>query len=196
MTSETAAAIASYVTDMLALEHHLETALAGQIKDLDEDPECAQQLRGIHDTCEHHIVALEKLADQREQTGQGVAELVKKAASTILGAGAAAVDFVRSEKLPKNLRDDYTAVSMACIGYVMLHTTALSLGDDEVAAIAHSHLQNHAKSVMTLNAVMPGVVIRFLKSEGLPARSDVLPTIAENVESAWRSNEAVTSGDD
>jgi len=196
MTSETAAAIASYVTDMLALEHHLKIALAGQIKDLDEDQECAPQLRGIHDTCEHHIVALEKLADQREQTGQGVSELVKKAASSILGAGAAAVDFVRSEKLPKNLRDDYTAVAMACIGYVMLHTTALSLGDDKVAAIAHSHLQNHAKSVMTLNAIIPGVVIRFLKSEGLPARSDVLPTIAENVESAWRSNEAVTSGDD
>lgn len=96
---------------------------------------------------------------------------------------------------PKLLRDDYTAVSLAVIGYVMLHTTALSLGDDEVAALAHEHLQNHAKSVMTLHNIIPGAVIRFLQSEGHPASAAVLPIIADHVESVWHDNVGVPDVD-
>ncbi|MEO6445471.1 MAG: hypothetical protein ABIZ91_17490 [Gemmatimonadaceae bacterium] len=196
MTPKPAAAIASYVTDMVALEHHLEKALAGQISDLDEDQQTASALRTIHATCEQHISVLESLADRREELGQGFAEMVKKAASSVLGAGAAAVDFVRTEKLPKNLRDDYTAVSLASIGYVMLHTTALSLGDDEVAEIAHKHLQNHAKSVMTLHNIIPGAVIAFLQEEGYTASRDVLSTVARNLASVWRDDSGVPDPDD
>ena len=89
------------------------------------------------------------------------------------------------------LRDDYAALSLATVGYVMLHTTALSLGDDEVAALAHRHLKDHAKSVMTLHNIIPGAVIRFLQSDGLPANEDVLPQIAENLEEVWRSGAGV-----
>lgn len=191
MDRKTEATIASYVTDMLALEHHIEDALTGQIKDLEDDRDSAPQLMGIRDTCTRHARALQRVADAREQQGQGVSEIVKKAAASVLGAGAAAIDFVRTEKLPKLLRDDYTAVSLAVIGYVMLHTTAMSLGDEEVASLAHEHLQDHAKSVMTLHNIIPGAVIRFLQSEGHPASAAVLPTIAENVESVWHDDAGV-----
>lgn len=195
MTPKPAAAIASYVTDMVALEHHLQKALSGQISDLDEHPSTVSALRDIHSTCEQHIAVLESLADRREEMGQGFAEMVKKAASSVFGAGAAVVDFVRAEKLPKNLRDDYTAISLACIGYVMLHTTALSLGDDEVAGIAHKHLQNHAKSVMTLHNIIPGAVIDFLQEEGYTASRDVLSTVAKNLESVWNDDSGVPDAD-
>ena len=56
------------------------------------------------------------------------ADAIKRAGSALLGLGAAAVDLVRNEGLPKNLRDDYTAFSLATIGYVMLYTTASALG--------------------------------------------------------------------
>lgn len=191
MDRKTEATIASYVTDMLALEHHIEDALTGQIKDLEDDRESAPPLMEIRDTCTQHARALQRIADAREQTGQGVSEIVKKAAASVMGAGAAAIDFVRTEKVPKLLRDDYTAASLAVIGYVMLHTTALSLGDDEVAELSHVHLQNHAKSVMTLHNIIPGAVIRFLQSEGHPATADVLPTISENLESVWHDNAGV-----
>ncbi len=188
MSTTAQEAVASYVTDMIALEHHLVKAIGGQISDLQDEPHFADALRKIHTTSERHIGLLEELATRRAMGAQGVAETVKKAASVVLGMGAAAVDFVRSEKLPKNVRDDYAAVSLACMGYVMLQTTAMALGDDEVAKLAQECLTRHAECVMTLNRLAPEAVIEFLQSEGLPARANVLPQILENIQSAWASD--------
>src|SRR5688572_4398173 len=186
MSRDTSEAINSYITDMLALESHIHKAVTGQIEDLDEEyPEVARHLRVVEREIDGHIDTLKALVERRADAGQSLADVVKRAGSAILGAGAAAVDFVRNEKLPKNLRDDYTATSLAAIGYVMLHTTALSLGDREVADIAHRHLQDHARNVMLLHNVIPGAVISFLQKDGLPARADVLTEVSRNIESVW-----------
>jgi ferritin-like metal-binding protein YciE len=179
-------AITSYVTDMLALEEHIQTAIKGQIEDLDEQyPEVVRHLRTVENEVDEHIETLKSVVERRAGAGQGLADVVKRAGSAVLGAGAAAVDFVRNEKLPKNLRDDYTATSLAAIGYVMLHTTALSLGDREIADLAHRHLQDHARNVMLLHNVIPGAVISFLQRDGLPARADVLNEVSKNIQSVW-----------
>ena len=186
MSRNATEAINSYVTDMLALEQHIHKAINGQIEDLDEDyPDVVRHLRIVEREVEGHIENLKALVERRVEGGQGLADVVKRAGSAVLGAGAAAVDFVRNEKLPKNLRDDYTATSLAAIGYVMLHTTALSLGDREVAELAHRHLKDHARSVMRLHNVIPGAVIAFLQTEGLSARPDVLSDVSRNIESVW-----------
>lgn len=183
--------VASYVTDMLALEHHIKKAVAGQIADLEGETQFVNELQSIHGTCENHIAKLDALIARREIGSQGISETLKKATSAVLGVGAAAIDFVRTEKLPKNLRDDYTALSLANIGYVMLQTTALSLGDDEVAELAQECLADHAQCVMTLNHITPAAVVRFLQDEGLPAQANVLPQVAENVGRAWSASPAV-----
>jgi ferritin-like metal-binding protein YciE len=186
MSRNASEAINSYVTDMLALEQHINKAITGQIEDLDEEyPEVVRILRTVESVTERHIDALKALSERRVEGGQALADVVKRAGSAILGAGAAAVDFVRNEKLPKNLRDDYTATSLAAIGYVMLHTTALSLGDREVADLAHRHLKDHARNVMLLHNVIPGAVITFLQKDELPARADALNEISRNLESVW-----------
>jgi ferritin-like metal-binding protein YciE len=192
MAPTTQEAIASYVTDMLALEDHIETAVKGQIEDLKDETALVSELTVIQQTCRRHIETLEQLATRREETGQGLSKIVKRAASSLLGVGAAAVDFVRTEKLPKNLRDDYTAVSLAVIGYIMLHTTALSLGDEEVADIAHAHLQAHAKNVMSLHNVTPVAVMRYLEQEGHDVRFTALMQIERNIQSVWESEDGVT----
>ena len=110
MTTTANEAIASYISDMLALQKHIEKAINGQIADLDDEPKMVEELRRVAMTCQRHISTLESLAERHEDTGASVAKAVKSVASSMLGFGAAAVDFVRSEKLPKNLRDDYTAV--------------------------------------------------------------------------------------
>ncbi len=184
-------AIASYITDMLALEKHIEEALSGQIADLDEHPDVVRQLKPIHAMCEAHIASLEQMAEQREGGGQSIAGSVKKAASAILGMGAAGVDFIRSEKLPKDLRDDYTALSLACIGYVMLHTTAAALDDDAVAELAKRHLEGHAECVMTIHNMIPASVMAFLKDEGYSARTDRLGEINRTTQRVWDSDAAV-----
>lgn len=178
--------IASYVTDMLSLETHIAKALKGQISDVEDDsPALSAELRSIHATCERHVKRLEALSAARGSNSTGVAEAVKKAASSVLGLGAAAVDFIRTEKVPKDLRDDYTAVSLACIGYVMLVTTASALDDKEVADIAYEHLQDHAKSTMALQKIVPGAVVQFLRSEGFTVRDDVLTGVSERIQQVW-----------
>ena len=186
MSRDANEAINSYITDMLALEQHIQKAVSGQIEDLDEDyPEVVQHLRIVEREIDGHIENLKALTERRVDGGQGLADVVKRAGSAILGAGASAVDFVRNEKLPKNLRDDYTATSLAAIGYVMLHTTAMSLGDREVANLAHQHLKDHARNVMRLHNLIPSAVIEFLQQDGLPAREDALEEISKNLESVW-----------
>ena len=173
----------SYVTDMLALEEHIKKAIAGQIEDLEKYPVVKRELQSFHNTAEAHITTLQGLA--KTKGGKGPADLVKEAGSTLLGLGAAAIDLVRTESLPKNLRDDYTAFSLANIGYVMLHTTALTFGDRHVAEVAHRHLSDYARVVMTLNNIIPSAVIQFFKEDGFAVNESAIDEINRNVEEVW-----------
>jgi hypothetical protein len=178
-------AINSYITDMLALEDHIEKAIRGQLEDLKNYPEVSRELTQIHRKVEHHISDLKGLSERR--TAVGPADVIKRAGSAVLGLGAAAIDLVRREGLPKNLRDDYTAFSLATIGYLMLYTTGLGLDDREVAELAHQHFTDYAEAVTRLHNVIPAAVIRFLKEDGLPVHEDVLPEISRAIEAVWRS---------
>lgn len=184
---DTREVIASYVTDMLALEEHMQKAFAGQLADLKGGP-YASVLRELAATSEAHAQALRSLAERREQGGQGIAEVVKKAASSVLGMGAAAIDFVRTEKTPKNLRDDYAAVSLATVGYLMLETTATTLNDSETATLAHSHLRDYAQATMALFHVVPDSVVEFLAEEGYPINNEVTEQIHDSVGDVWDRN--------
>jgi hypothetical protein len=174
---ETRERVDSYVSDMLALEKHIATALAGQIEDLDEHSATKGALVRIHAVCERHVRDLEALTSTREQNVGGVSKAVKGAVSSVLGFGAAAIDFVRTEKLPKNLRDDYAALSLAYVGDLMLHSTALSVSDAETASLARSHMSDHATSIDSLRHVIPAATIGFLASEGLDVDFAALPAI-------------------
>ena len=181
-------AINSYITDMLSLEEHIEKALRGQLEDLKNYPDVIGDLKQIHRKVEHHVSDLRDLSQRRN--ARTPADALKRVGSALLGFGAAAVDLVRNEGLPKNLRDDYTAFSLATVGYVMLKTTALALDDREVGDLAHQHFSDYAESVTLLHNVVPGAVIRFLREEGLPVREDVLPEISRTIEKVWHAQSA------
>jgi ferritin-like metal-binding protein YciE len=178
-------AINSYITDMLSLEQHIDKAVRGQLNDLEDYPEVTRDLKQVLRKVEQHVSDLQELSEQRK--AQGASDAIKKAGSAVLGLGAAAIDLVRTEGLPKNLRDDYTAFSLATIGYLMLHTTALSLQEREVAELARQHFADYAQSVTLLHNVVPGAVIRYLQEEGLPVQEGVLPEISRTIEEIWHS---------
>ena len=175
-------AINSYIGDMLALEDHIEKAIKGQLADLKDYPDVVTELRQIHHQVEHHIADLRLLSDRRK--AGGVAETVKRAGSAVAGAAAGLVDLVRSEGLPKNLRDDYTAFNLANIGYLMLHTTALALGDQEVADLGRQHFRDYAEAILRFDSLVPAAVVRYLQEEGLPA-TDVVSQVNRTVQEAW-----------
>ena len=187
MSRSTNEAINSYLTDMLALEQHIEVAISAQVKDLKDEPQVlVMALEAIHVTVEHHVASLkEMIAERNAGAANSLAEAVKRAASVLAGAGAAAVDLVRNEKLPKDLRDDYTAFSLATVSYVMLLSTAMSLNDQPVSELAERHLKQYTKVVMKLNNILPSAVIAELREEGLPAREEQLPAIARTLKGAW-----------
>ena len=182
-------ALNSYITDMLSLEDHIEKAIRGQVEDLKDYPDVTRELKQILREVEHHVSDLRSLSDRRG--AKGPTDAIKRVGSALLGLGAAAVDLVRNEGLPKNLRDDYTACSLATIGYVMLHTTALSLGDRQVGDVAHRHLSDYARIVMNLHNIIPAATIKFLQEDGLPATDSALPEIARNIEEVWHQGSSV-----
>ena len=163
-------AINSYVTDMLSLEEHIDKAVKGQIEDLKDYPEVIAELRMLQRGVHHHLEDLKQLRERRG--GATATDAIKRAGSSILGLAAGAIDLVRNEGLPKNLRDDYTAFSLAGVGYVMLHTTALALGDQEVAGLANQHLRDYTKAVIRLNNIIPRQWCGFFNRRGCqPART-------------------------
>ena len=178
-------AINSYITDMLSLEEHIEKAVRGQLNDLEDYPEVTRDLKQVLRKVEQHVSDLQELSERRR--ARSATDAIKKAGSAVLGVGAAAIDLVRTEGLPKNLRDDYTALSLATIGYLMLHTTALSLQEREVAELARQHFADYAQSVTLLHNVVPGAVVRYLREEGLPVQEGVLPEISRTIEEIWHS---------
>ena len=105
----------------------------------------------------------------------------------MLGAAAGVIDLVRTEGLPKNLRDDYTALSLAHIGYIMLHTTGLALDDREVAELAQQGFTDYAEALTRLQGIIPASVIAYFKQEGLPARDDVVPQVRRTIEEVWQA---------
>ena len=183
--------INSYVSDMLALEDHIEKAVRSQLQDLKDYPDVITELHQLHRKVEHHIADLRDLTDRRNVGG--IKEAVKRVGAAAAGVAAGAIDLIRSEGLPKNLRDNYTAFSLASIGYVMLHTTALALDEREVADLARQHLLDYTQAVTRLNATVPAAVIRYLKEEGFPVREDVLPQIERTVEEAWQTQPSASS---
>lgn len=174
----------SYVTDMLALEEHILKAITAQREDFrDEHPEIAQHLGVATTTITGHISTLKAL--DQSQNGSAIGEAVKRAGTVVAGLGAAAVDLVRTEKLPKNLRDDYTAGSLAYIGYVMLLTTARAFNDSRVADVAGQHMADWAQLNMTLGELIPAAVVNHLRLEKLPV-GDVNPLeINDSVRRVW-----------
>jgi ferritin-like metal-binding protein YciE len=178
-------ALNSYITDMLSLEEHIDKAIRAQVEDLKDYPDVARDLKQILRDVEHHVSDLRGLSDRRK--AQGPSDAIKRAGSALLGLGAAAIDLVRTESLAKNLRDDYTAFSLATIGYVMLHTTALALDEREVAELARQHFSDYAKVVTQLHNLIPAAVVRFLREDGLSVRDNVLPEVSRTIEEIWHA---------
>jgi ferritin-like metal-binding protein YciE len=188
-------AINSYITDMISLEDHIAKALKGQISDLKDSPDLGAEIRQVHNLVEHHIADLRALAERRN--AGGITETVKRAGAAVAGVAAGVIDLVRTEGLPKNLRDDYTAFSLATISYAMLYTTAAGLGEREVADLAQQHLRDYAGAVTRLNTLVPASVIRYLREEGLPVQESVLPEVGRTIKAAWEgeAGEAARAGE-
>ena len=175
--------IADYVSDMAALEAHIEEALDRQLIEVKDDPDAIAAVREFHDMVKRHRDTLKAM---EEETGKTIGTPIKEVGAALIGKAAGIIDLVRTEGISKSLRDDYAAFSLAAISYSMLHTTAIALGDGSVASLAERHLRDHANAIMRINDIMPGVVTRELEKDGHRADNTAVEATREAVLRSWQ----------
>lgn len=174
----------AYVSDMLALERHVREPIVRQSQ-LDVTagfPKAMEVIARMEMLTDVHIEALKS---QLSQLGGENTSPVKSAISSLLGAGAAAVDNLRSSKVSKNLRDDYAALSLTAINYTMLHTVALGFGDRSTADLATRHLSDTAALIVEISKILPGVVLQELAAEGVEISAETRHNALINTHDAW-----------
>lgn len=176
-----------YVNDTAAMAKHLENAFDQQRTDADVQkyPAAHQLIERMHRTLAAQRAAMEKHA---EDEGGGVGAAVKEAVTSITGSLAGLYGKVRMHPTSRILRDNYTALALACVAYEMLHTTALGLGRQALADTALKHLRELAPLIISVTEIIPGVVLRELAEDDPNIDVSVETQARDNAISAWQQS--------
>ena len=176
--------ITKYLSDMVAVEGHIYQAIDKQVKETQDEPDVNPKLIQIRDGVERHTNILRS---RLEALGGQATSPVKEAGASILGVAAGVIDKVRSEEIAKNFRDNYTALSLSNISYVMLITTCIACNDTETADIAQRCLKENAQYVMDLGKLVPYAVVRDLKDEANP-NPNAIKEAQKRYAEIWQDN--------
>ncbi len=181
--------LATYVSDMLAVERHIQTPFQTQRNDGDfsEYAEARALLGRLCDTTQRHIDELKQCLDD---LGGHEASPIKSAVLRIEGFFAGAIDKVRKTKVSKGLRDDYTALALCTAGYTMLAATANAMGESQVATLAQRLLRDYAQCVMEVGNALPGVVVKELEDTGLAVDRGSIEQSRRFTQEAWKPQDA------
>lgn len=156
--------VVQYLSDMHVLEKHIQEALEKQVAQTKDQPDINGAIQGYLATTKTHVTRLE--ARMKALGNQdGVVDKAKEAVTNIFGQAAGAIDAVRTHQTSKNLRDDYTAASLAAISYVMLQTTSLACGDEESAKLAETQRDETVEMLNWITKAIPAVTVRDLQAE-------------------------------
>jgi ferritin-like metal-binding protein YciE len=175
--------LADWIGDMVAVENHIEEALDRQLKQVEDDPIALEAVRGFHDLVKRQRDAIRALD---KEYGGTIGSPIKEVGSALLGKAAGMIDMIRAEGNSKSLRDDYTAFNLAAIGYTMLHTTAVALGDRRVAELATAHLRGYAGAVQRINHIIPDVVVAELAKDGHKIQAAAADETRTVVDRSWK----------
>ena len=178
--------IATYVSDMLALERHIRIPFDTQKNDGDftEYEDSAQLVTRLAALADTHIDALKACLSD---LGGHEMSPVKSAVVEIEGVVAGAIDKIRKTKVSKALRDDYTALALCCAGYSALLATANGMGEATVASLAQRMLGDYSQMVMEIGETLPAVVVQELRAIGLDVDTATSETSRSQIQAAWSS---------
>jgi ferritin-like metal-binding protein YciE len=160
--------IAKYVEDLHSLVTHGLEPLSHQLGEsaLRDHPGTRQAIEEFQATLERH----ESVLNQRMQAlGTSPTTVVQDTAAAVAGVAAGIYNKVRTEAVSKSLRDDYAFLSLCSISWLMLLTTARSLGDHETEELAEEGYRDTARMAMQIDHLMPSLVVQELRQDKLPA---------------------------
>jgi ferritin-like metal-binding protein YciE len=176
--------VTKYLADQLALEAHIYQAIDKQVKETQDEPDINPFLTDVRDTLEQHV---NTLRSRLEALGGQATSPLKEAGASILGVAAGVIDKLRAEEVSKDLRDNYTAISLSNISYVMLITTCLACGDRPTADLASRNLKENAQIVMQIGHLIPQIVVRDL-SDLTDLNASAVNQAREMYSEAWRND--------
>jgi DNA-binding ferritin-like protein len=162
--------VAKYVEDLHSLVTHGLQPISRQLDEARgrDHAQAAQLIAELQRTLQEHERGL---AERTRVLGTSPTTAVQDAASAIAGMVAGIYNQVRTEAVSKSLRDDYTFLSHCSISWLMLMTTARSLGDHDTEELAEQGYRDCARLVMRIDDVMPTLVFEELRQDGLPAQN-------------------------
>ena len=184
--------LTTYVSDVHALVTHGLTAIQRQV----------EQLKDVsHRDAEPAVVKFASLLDAQkvalearlQALGGTATGPVKDAVSAVAGLAAGMIDKVRTSGTAKNIRDDYTFFGLLNVSWLMLHTTATSLGDLETAQLAERGYTESAGAVMHIDRILPRIVVEELGEEKELTPADTSAQCQEMIKRAW-NREAIAAG--
>lgn len=178
-----------YLNDMVALARDCVSVLEKQRQDerVKLDGATTELVGRIHTTMHAQLMTLEEhAAGFGGESGAAIKEAVASVAGTVAGV----YDKLRKHPVSRMLRDDYTALSLAAVGYEMLHTTALALRDLPVANVALRHLREVTPLIVELTQLIPGVVVREISEDHPDADASAADIARRNAVAAWNGGAA------
>lgn len=148
------------LTELRALERFTLEALELQQHedDLEEHRSAADLIGDITGVLRSHV---DELDAQIAAIG-GSPQALRAAATSMSGAFLGFLSKIRSHETAKMLRDDYTLLSLASVGYLMLHTTAVALRHATIATLAIRHHRDLAPLVSEIAETLPHLVLHDL----------------------------------
>ncbi len=178
--------IQKHVSDQSALERHILEAVKRQRAEdmVRADPDVNTLLIEIERTLESHLDALGKLAESYDAKTESV---FKKAFTAAAGVVAGLYDQVRSEEISRDLRDDYTALSLAAMGYTAFTAFGLTIKEPRIADLAERHLKDLTPLLVSISEKLPVYVVKETVKENPEATVDatVGPEAVRRTQSAW-----------
>ena len=179
------ASLCCYYTDLHALEKYLLNAIENQLTlpDLGRFPQAEAMIERTAGVLRIHLQRLEAEIDLHHVESRAA---VKDTMTAMAGFALGLVSKAREQHVAKMLRDDATLLTLAALGYTMLHTTALGLGHAEAATQALEHLEELTPLVLEMNRLLPATVAIDLKTAGFIVDPAAAEQAQINAKLAWR----------
>jgi hypothetical protein len=178
--------IQTYISDMIAVEHEVIHPIEKQLEldDVKLLPDVETLLENIHRVLHRHIDTLEQ---HLESVGGHPASGLKAAVGDVLGNLGTTVQNIRSTKVSKSLRDDYTALSLTAVAYEMLYTSSLATRSESTAKIALEHLNDITGFITKLTGLLADVVTKELLDIDPTLDSSYVVEAKQQIRKAWES---------
>ena len=188
MASERLEVIQKHLADMQSVEKHILEAIERQREEenVRNDLETNKLLIEIERTLKGHVQALTTLSKQYDGEGESA---FKKAITAAAGVMAGLYDKVRENEVTRMLRDDYTALSLAAMGYTTLHTFGLAIKEQNIADLALSHLKEITPLLVDISKALPVVTAREVAAENdFPVDVSAGQEAVRNTQTAWSAD--------